>query len=315
MESVIIENLLSPGEKNTSELRAAGRNEQRHVPIADLQNGASAKMEYVKVLTIAGSDSGGGAGIQADLKTFSALGCFGTSVITAVTAQNTLGVKSVHAIPVEMIRDQLIAVLEDIKPSAIKIGMINKPEVAKLIKDVLVSQVPKIPVILDPVMVATSGHRLIETETVDTLQHELFPLATLVTPNIDEAVILAKQKIANVEEMIEAAYAIINQGAHAVLLKGGHLIGATIYDVFVAKGEAPIVLESPYIHSANLHGTGCTLSSAIAAEMAKGNDLIHAIKFAKNYIASALRAGAGVKTGQGNGPLNHFFEPLKLIMK
>jgi hydroxymethylpyrimidine/phosphomethylpyrimidine kinase len=193
--------------------------------------------------------------------------------------------------------------------------MINKPEVATLIKDVLVLQASKIPVILDPVMVATSGHRLIEPETVETLQRELFPLATLVTPNIDEAVILAKQKIGNVTEMIEAAHTIIAQGANAVLLKGGHLLGTTIYDVFVAKGQTPVVLESPYIHSANLHGTGCTLSSAIAAEMAKGNDLITAIQLAKTYIAGALQAGAGVKTGQGNGPLNHFFEPLKLIMK
>jgi len=310
MESVITKNLLQLSEESTQQCCNNMDERTGNVSITQQEN-----IEYIKVLTIAGSDSGGGAGIQADLKTFSALGCFGTSVITAVTAQNTLGVKGVHAVPVEMIQDQLMAVLEDIKPAAIKIGMINKPEVATLIRQILVAYAPHIPVILDPVMVATSGHRLIEPETVETLQQALFTIATLVTPNIDEAIILAKHKISNVAEMIEAAHNIIAQGANAVLLKGGHLLGTTIYDVFVAKGEKPIVLESPYINSRNLHGTGCTLSSAIAAEMAKGNDLITAVQLAKIYIAGALQAGAGVKTGAGNGPLNHFFEPLKLIAK
>lgn len=310
MESVITKNLLQQNAESTQQCYNSMDERTGNVSITPQEN-----TEYIKVLTIAGSDSGGGAGIQADLKTFSALGCFGTSVITAVTAQNTLGVKGVHAVPVEMIQDQLMAVLEDIKPAAIKIGMINKPEVATLIRQILVANAPHIPVILDPVMVATSGHRLIEPETVETLQQALFTIATLVTPNIDEAIILARHKISNVAEMIEAAHKIIAQGANAVLLKGGHLLGTTIYDVFVAKGELPIVLESPYINSRNLHGTGCTLSSAIAAEMAKGNDLITAVQLAKIYIAGALQAGAGVKTGAGNGPLNHFFEPLKLIAK
>lgn len=271
-------------------------------------------MHYINVLTIAGSDSGGGAGIQADLKTFSALGCFGTSVITAVTAQNTMGVRSVHGIPVEIIKDQLQAVLEDITPTAIKIGMINRAEVVQVIENELKAY-QHIPVILDPVMVATSGHRLIEPDTVNQLIEKLFPVVTLVTPNIDEAVILSGQEINNLDDMIAAGRKIVGKGAKAVLVKGGHLAGPVIYDVFIQGKDAPVVLESVFIHSKNLHGTGCTLSSAIAAEMAKGNDLLTSIKNAKDYISKALQSGRDVKTGEGNGPLNHFFDPLKLIVQ
>ncbi|TBO44907.1 bifunctional hydroxymethylpyrimidine kinase/phosphomethylpyrimidine kinase [Pedobacter kyonggii] len=272
-------------------------------------------MNYINVLTIAGSDSGGGAGIQADLKTFSALGCFGTSVITAVTAQNTMGVRSVHGIPAEMIKDQLQAVLDDIAPVAIKIGMINRAEVVQVIEKELKTYNQYVPVILDPVMVATSGDRLIEPDTVIELVGKLFPLVTLVTPNIDEAIILSGQEIHNLADMITAGRKIIGKGAKAVLIKGGHLIGPIIYDVFISGNDAPVVLESAFITSKNLHGTGCTLSSAIAAEMAKGNALLVAIKNAKDYISQALQAGCEVKTGKGNGPLNHFFEPLKLIIQ
>lgn len=272
-------------------------------------------MKYISVLTIAGSDSGGGAGIQADLKTFSALGCFGTSVITAVTAQNTLGVRSVHGIPAEIIKDQLQAVLEDISPLAIKIGMINRAEVVTVIEEELKAKTEAVPVILDPVMVATSGDRLIEPDTVTQLIKKLFPLVSLVTPNIDEAVILAEQPIHNLSDMVAAGRKIIEKGAKAVLVKGGHLSGPVIYDVFIAGNEAPVVLESAFITSKNLHGTGCTLSSAIAAEMGKRNDLLTAIKNAKTYISAALQAGSGVTTGSGNGPLNHFFNPLKLIIQ
>ncbi len=272
-------------------------------------------MNYINVLTIAGSDSGGGAGIQADLKTFSALGCFGTSVITAVTAQNTMGVRSVHGIPAEIIKDQLQAVLEDIVPVAIKIGMINRAEVVQVIEKELKTYNQYVPVILDPVMVATSGDRLIEADTVTQLVKKLFPLVTLVTPNIDEAIILSGQEIHNLEDMIAAGRKIIENGAKAVLIKGGHLIGPIIYDVFIAGNEAPVILESAFIASKNLHGTGCTLSSAIAAEMAKGSSLLVAIKNAKGYISQALQTGSEVKTGRGNGPLNHFFEPLKLIIQ
>ena len=275
----------------------------------------SLAMNYIHVLTIAGSDSGGGAGIQADLKTYSALGCFGTSVITAVTAQNTLGVRSVHGIPAEMIKDQLQAVLDDIAPVAIKIGMINRAEVVQVIEKELKAYNQSVPVILDPVMVATSGHRLIEPDTVNQLVEKLFPIVSLVTPNIDEAIILSEQAIHNLDDMIAAGRKIIEKGANAVLIKGGHLIGPMIYDVFIYGKDAPVVLESAFITSKNLHGTGCTLSSAIAAEMAKGNNLLSAIKNAKNYISQALQTGSEVKTGEGNGPLNHFFEPLKLIIQ
>ncbi|MBB6239777.1 hydroxymethylpyrimidine/phosphomethylpyrimidine kinase [Pedobacter sp. AK013] len=272
-------------------------------------------MNYINVLTIAGSDSGGGAGIQADLKTFSALGCFGTSVITAVTAQNTLGVRSVHGIPAEIIKDQLQAVLDDIAPVAIKIGMLNQAKVVGIIETELKNYSPEVPVILDPVMIATSGHKLIAPDTVEQLINKLFPLVSLVTPNIDEAVILAEQPIHHLDDMIAAGKKIIKKGAKAVLIKGGHLIGPKIYDVFIFGNDAPVILESAFIASKNLHGTGCTLSSAIAAEMAKGKTLLAAIKEAKNYISQALQAGSEVKTGEGNGPLNHFFEPLKLIIK
>ena len=272
-------------------------------------------MNYINVLTIAGSDSGGGAGIQADLKTFSALGCFGTSVITAVTAQNTMGVRSVHSIPPEMIEDQLKAVLQDIAPVAIKIGMINRAETVRIIEKELKIYNKYVPVILDPVMVATSGHRLIEADTVNQLVEKLFPVVTLVTPNIDEAIILAEQPIYNVDDMIAAGRTIIEKGAKAVLIKGGHLVGPVIYDVFISGNDVPVILESAFIVSKNLHGTGCTLSSAIAAEMGKGNDLLRAIKNAKEYIAAALQSGSQVTTGSGNGPLNHFFNPSKLIIQ
>lgn len=272
-------------------------------------------MNYINVLTIAGSDSGGGAGIQADLKTFSALGCFGTSVITAVTAQNTVGVRSVHGIPAKMIEDQLQAVLEDIAPVAVKIGMINRAEVVQVIEKELKNYNQSVPVILDPVMVATSGDRLIEADTVTQLVEKLFPLVTLVTPNIDEAIILSGQEINNLADMVAAGRKIIEKGAKAVLIKGGHLIGPIIHDVFISGNDAPVVLESAFIASKNLHGTGCTLSSAIAAEMAKGNTLLIAINNAKNYISQALQTGSEVKTGKGNGPLNHFFRPLKLIIQ
>ncbi|MCX2495122.1 bifunctional hydroxymethylpyrimidine kinase/phosphomethylpyrimidine kinase [Pedobacter sp. PF22-3] len=272
-------------------------------------------MNYIQVLTIAGSDSGGGAGIQADLKTFSALGCFGSSVITAVTAQNTLGVRSVHGIPATIIKDQLQAVLDDIAPVAIKIGMINRAEVVDVIETELKNYAADVPVILDPVMVATSGHKLIAPDTVEQLIDKLFPIVSLVTPNIDEAVILGGQPIHNLDDMIAAGKKIIEKGAKAVLVKGGHLIGPVIYDVFICGSDVPVILESTFIASKNLHGTGCTLSSAIAAEMAKGKTLLDAIKNAKNYISRALQAGSEIKTGEGNGPLNHFFEPLKLIIQ
>ncbi len=268
---------------------------------------------YIPVLTIAGSDSGGGAGIQADLKTFSAFGCYGMSVITATTAQNTRGVKSVHAIPVQHIREQLETVLEDIVPKAIKIGMVNRPEVARTLADML-RYLPDIPIVFDPVMVATSGDRLIEFDTIQILKDTLFPLCSLLTPNLDESSILSGMDINDEVSMEMAGRKIIEMGCKAVLVKGGHLKAKTVKDLLIQKDEKIISFESEYIATKNLHGTGCTMSSAIAAELAKGQSLENSVKNAKAYISGAIAAGKDVVTGTGHGPLNHFYEPQKQII-
>lgn len=271
------------------------------------------KYKYPVVLTIAGSDSGGGAGIQADLKTFSALGCFGTSVITALTAQNTLGVNSIHSVPSDFVKQQLEAVLTDIRPDAIKIGMVHTPELAFAIAEVL-QQYKGIPVVLDPVMVATSGDKLIEDSTVNKIISELFPLATLVTPNMDEAAILSGIPVTGAEDMYEAGKLILREGAHALLLKGGHLPGEEITSLlFLNREEQPGVLVSARVESNNTHGSGCTLSSAIAAFLARGADLYTAVLHANEYVYQAIAQGADVKLGSGSGPLNHFYKPEKLI--
>ncbi|WP_143959219.1 bifunctional hydroxymethylpyrimidine kinase/phosphomethylpyrimidine kinase [Litoribacter populi] len=267
---------------------------------------------YIPVLTIAGSDSGGGAGIQADLKTFAALGCFGTSAITAITVQNTLGVSAIHSIPPEIIKGQILAVIEDIKPKAIKIGMLDRPEVVDVIVEILKAY-PKIPVVFDPVMVATSGDKLIQDETVEALSKNLIPLCKIITPNLDEAEILTGMKIKDKEEMEIAGLKLISLGAKAVLLKGGHLAGETVYDVLVKDGNAHLTFDKPKIHTKNVHGTGCTLSSAIAAELAKGQTLEEAVENARDYIWQAIDQGKDVVTGAGSGPLNHFYNPKKQI--
>ncbi|TVP51762.1 MAG: bifunctional hydroxymethylpyrimidine kinase/phosphomethylpyrimidine kinase [Mongoliibacter sp.] len=268
---------------------------------------------YIPVLTIAGSDSSGGAGIQADLKTFSSFGCYGMSVITATTAQNTRGVKSVHAIPVQHIREQLETVLEDIVPKSIKIGMVNRPEVARTLADIL-KHLPDIPIVFDPVMVATSGDRLIEFDTIQILKDTLFPLCSLLTPNLDESSILSGMDINNEVSMEMAGRKIIEMGCKAVLVKGGHLKAETVKDLLIQKDEKIISFESEYIATKNLHGTGCTMSSAIAAELAKGQSLENSVKNAKVYISGAIAAGKDVVTGTGHGPLNHFYEPQKQII-
>lgn len=270
------------------------------------------KYRYISVLTIAGSDSGGGAGIQADLKTFSALGCFGASAITAITVQNTLGVTDIHSIPAAIAAGQIRAVMDDIKPSAIKIGMVHSAELAVTIASVL-RDYPHVPVILDPVMVATSGDRLIQSETIEVLKKELFPLATLVTPNLDEAEILSSMKVRSVDEMKLAGAKILDTGCHAVLIKGGHLQGETLFDVYLENNGFEQIIRSELIATGNTHGTGCTLSSAIASFIARGYGLSDAVQKASQYIHKAIAAGRDVKTGEGHGPLNHFFEPLALI--
>lgn len=266
---------------------------------------------YIPVLTIAGSDSGGGAGIQADLKTFSALGCFGTSVITATTAQNTLGVKSIHDIPVDHIIDQFQAVMSDISPQAIKIGMLNRPEVVSRLAEEL-RKYPDVPVIFDPVMVASSGDRLIQEETISLLKAALFPLSHLITPNLDEVAALVGYSIDDKEGMIQAAESLLEYNARYVLVKGGHLKGEVVFDVLKSKSGCEI-FEGTKIRTSNTHGTGCTLSSATAAFLARGLSTREAVKAAREYIRGALIAGKDVLTGQGEGPLNHFYCPEQLI--
>jgi len=266
---------------------------------------------YHHVLTIAGSDSGGGAGIQADLKTFSALGCFGTSAITAVTVQNTRGVFGIHSIPPAIVQEQITAVIDDIKPNAIKIGMIHTRELCTAVASALHGY--SVPVIVDPVMVATSGDRLMEEATIECLQKKLFPLATLLTPNLQEAQLLAGINIETKADMRIAARKILADGCHAVLLKGGHLKSKKLADLYLDINNEEF-FESDFIDTANTHGTGCTLSSAIAAYCSQGYPLRDAIRQAVRYVHEAIDHGKHIQTGSGHGPLNHFYNPKSLIV-
>ena len=264
---------------------------------------------YARVLTIAGSDSGGGAGIQADLKTFAALGCYGMSAITALTAQNTVGVQGIHAVPPAFLKSQLQSVIEDIGVDAVKIGMLHEPGVVEVVAWAI-EHYHLQRVVLDPVMVATSGDRLIADATVRVLVDQLFPLATVITPNLDEAALLLERSIQSVDDLSAAAHALLAQGAQAVLLKGGHLPGEQVVDILARSGQADMVLASTRIPSRNTHGTGCTLSSAIAAQLALGLPLEQAVRAARAYILAAIQAGASVQVGHGHGPLNHGHAPV-----
>ena len=235
---------------------------------------------YPRVLSIAGSDSGGGAGIQADLKTLSALGCYGMTAITAITAQNTQGVRAIHGVPPDVLQAQIDAVIEDIGADAVKIGMLHAPEVVRVVAQAIRRHGLK-NVVLDPVMVATSGDKLTTQETVDVLVRELFPLACVITPNLDEAELLLGHKIEGIDALEPAAHELLALGAKAVLLKGGHLPGDQVVDVLVQPGQACLRLASARIASKNVHGTGCTLSSAIAAHLALGLDLAQAVTQAR----------------------------------
>lgn len=263
---------------------------------------------YLRVLSIAGSDSGGGAGIQADLKTFSALGCYGMTAIAAITAQNTCGVRAIHAVPADILQAQIDAVVQDIGVDAVKIGMLATPETVRVVADAIRRyQLPH--VVLDPVMVATSGDRLVAAETADALVQELFPLVELITPNLDEAGWLLGRTIDGIEALDAAARELLALGAPAVLLKGGHLPGDWVVDLLVDAQGVSHRLESARIVTHNGHGTGCTLSSAIAAELASGAALPEAVARARRYILGAIAAGAAVHTGSGHGPLNHGYAP------
>ena len=269
---------------------------------------------YPRVLSIAGSDSGGGAGIQADLKTFAALGCFGMTAITALTAQNTLGVRSIHAVPLQILADQVDAVVEDIGVDAVKIGMLHSADTVRTVASAL-QRHGLHKVVLDPVMIATSGAKLIDDAAIDVLVRELFPLATVVTPNLDEAALLVGRPLESEADMEAAARQLIERGANAVLLKGGHLPGDTVSDLLLLRGAPPAWMRAPRIASPNTHGTGCTLSSAIASHLALGADLPVAVDNARAFVRGALEAGARVRTGGGSGPLNHGFAPRPMHLK
>jgi hydroxymethylpyrimidine/phosphomethylpyrimidine kinase len=264
--------------------------------------------EYPHVLSIAGSDSGGGAGIQADLKTFAALGCYGMTAITALTAQNTTGVRSIHGVPPEILRDQINAVVEDIGVDAVKIGMLHSPEIVQAVAEAIDRHGLQ-RVVLDPVMVATSGAVLIDHPAVAALVRELFGRAVLVTPNLDEASLLVGRALKTEADMEAAARELLAKGARAVLLKGGHLAGDVVSDLLLEQNDQPHWMRAPRIQTANTHGTGCTLSSAIAAYLALGQSLPEAVDGARLFVRSALEAGAAVRTGAGSGPLNHSFAP------
>ena len=267
--------------------------------------------EFPRILSIAGSDSGGGAGIQADLKTISALGCFGMTAITALTAQNTQGVRAIHGVPPEMLRDQIDAVVEDIGVHAVKIGMLHSPEIVMTVAQAMERHgLPN--VVLDPVMVATSGAVLIDSPAIAVLVRELFGRAVLVTPNLDEAALLVGRTLHSEADMESAGRELLSKGARAVLVKGGHLEGQGVTDVLLTEEGSVHWMRAPRIATPNTHGTGCSLSAAIASYLALGATLLDAVQGARTYVRGALEAGADVRTGQGSGPLNHAHHPMAM---
>jgi hydroxymethylpyrimidine/phosphomethylpyrimidine kinase len=264
-------------------------------------------MTVPKALTIAGSDSGGGAGIQADLKTFSAFRVFGTSVLTALTAQNSVGVHGVYEVPPAFVRSQIDAVLSDFGADAVKIGMLANAAIVEAVAAAVISlDLPL--VVLDPVMIAKGGDRLLEEDAIETMRTELLPRAHVVTPNVPEAEVLAGMKINTVEDMRKAGRRILDFGPRVVLVKGGHLASGEgarqAVDVAWVRDKS-FELRAPRISSSSTHGTGCTLSSAIAANLALGRGDRDALTLAKEYVSGAIREAPGI--GRGHGPLNHFW--------
>ena len=271
---------------------------------------------YPIVLSIAGSDSSGGAGIQADLKTFSALGVYGATAITAITAQNTQGVNSQYALSPQIVYEQIIAVIDDLQPSVVKIGMLSNAEIVRAVADALSKYSTTI--ILDPVMVSSSGHRLLSITGQEVVKEKLLPMSTLITPNIPEMEALTGMPLSTPKNKERASRFLMNCGANAVLIKGGHEEGDVKTDILYSRlenGELQINrFAAVTIPTKNVHGTGCTLSSAIAAFMARGYLLNDAVVEAKRYVSEAIRAGADVKIGHGFGPVNHGFNPCKMII-
>jgi len=263
------------------------------------------KAKTAIALTVAGSDSSGGAGIQADLKTFSALGVYGASAITALTAQNTMGVDDLMVVPPEFVLAQMQAVARDLDVGAIKIGMLATDETVEAVASGL-DAFPDVPVVLDPVMVASSGDPLIDETAIGLLRERLVPRATVVTPNLDEAAVLLGEPPESREQMLEGrAQRLLALGADVVLLTGGESMAETALDIF-ADANGIQRIEAPRHATRNTHGTGCTLSSAIAAELAKGESVEKAIKLAKMYVTAAIIAADEIDVGQGAGPVHHF---------
>lgn len=265
------------------------------------------KKYYKRALTIAGSDPSGGAGIQADLKAFSACGCFGTSAIVAVVDENTVGVTGVHPVPVSFVMGQIKSVLDDIGTDAIKIGMLHSSELIMGIKETLLKYDVK-NIVLDPVMVATSGDKLLQNEAIETLKNELIPMARVITPNIPEAEILLGKKISTQNDLFDVVKDLSFGRQVSVLLKAGHLEGDELTDVFYnAETDEVLKLTSKRVFTKNTHGTGCTFSSAVAAFLAHGLSLNNAIQKGKEYINLAIVKGADYEIGKGHGPVHHFF--------
>lgn len=271
---------------------------------------------YPVALSVAGSDPSGGAGIQADLKTFSALGVYGAAAVTAVTVQNTKGVKYVHSVPAQVVYDQIVAVMEDLHPDAVKIGMVNDAATLDAIINALTDCRPHF-LVVDPVMVSSSGKMLMSSDALILLEKILLPMTDLLTPNIPETLVLTGMPSVSANDVEAAARAILDYGTRSVLIKGGHASSCVKTDVLFSILDGNISLNeysAPSVASRNTHGTGCTLSSAIAAFVARGDSLVEAVGEAKRYLTSALVAGADITIGDGTGPLNHFFSPVPAIV-
>ncbi|MDE7377450.1 MAG: bifunctional hydroxymethylpyrimidine kinase/phosphomethylpyrimidine kinase [Paraprevotella sp.] len=273
-------------------------------------------MEYIPVLSIAGSDGSGGAGIQADLKTSSALGCYAMAAVTSITVQNTCGVSDTHVLPPSVVAAQVRAILEDIRPRCIKIGMVSDLPTLTALTSVL-SDYPDIPIVYDCVMASSSGHPLMTEDAIRALPDTLLPLCTLLTPNLPETKILSGLPLHNEADFKRAAEQILQTGSKAVLIKGGHSREKEACDrLYIKKNpQSPYLYSSPRLDTTNTHGTGCTLSSAISAFLARGYQLPEAVGHGKAYLTQALLQGKDIKTGHGSGPLNHFFAPEKLIIR
>jgi len=260
-------------------------------------------MNY-RCLSIAGFDGSGGAGMQADLKTFSALGCYGMTVLTALPIQNTCGVKKCYDIPVQAIIEQLETIFEDILPDSIKIGMLFSSDIIQAVADFLKQEAKQLPIVLDPVMIAKSGDTLLLPEAIETLKTQLIPISTLITPNLPEAYALSSQ-LNNPEKLGKA---LLKLKSNAVLLKGGHGDGPDSNDWFFDQNGQQVCLPAKRIHSKNTHGTGCTLSAAICAYLAKGLPMLDACRQAKYYLFNAIQAAQQHSVGKGQGPVDHFWE-------